>query len=54
MKGGNGGSSVRDIAGSSTPRAYRHLLEQAAQGGGRVTVPAGVQEMWGCSTEGHD
>ena len=54
VKGGNGGSSVRDIAGSSTPRAYRHLLEQAAQGGGRVTVPAGVQEMWGCSTEGHD
>ena len=28
-------------------------LEWAAQGGGRVTVPAGVQEQQGCGTEGH-
>ena len=27
--------------------------EQAAQGGGGVTIPAGVQEPRGCGTEGH-
>ena len=27
-------------------------LAQAAQGGGGVTVPGGVQEMWRCCTEG--
>jgi len=27
-------------------------LEQAAQGGGGVTVPGGGQEAWRCSTEG--
>ena len=28
-------------------------MAQAAQGGGGVTVPGGVQEMWRCGTEGH-
>jgi len=28
-------------------------LAQAAQGGGGVTVPGGVQEPWRCGTEGH-
>ena len=28
-------------------------LEQASQGGGGVTVPEGVQELYGCGTEGH-
>ena len=28
-------------------------MAQAAQGGGGVTVPAGVQELRGCGTEGH-
>ena len=27
-------------------------LAQAAQGGGGVTIPGGVQEMWRCGTEG--
>jgi len=26
--------------------------EEAAQGGGGVTAPGGVQEMWRCGTEG--
>jgi len=30
-----------------------NALEWAAQGGGGVTVPGGVQEMWRCSTEEH-
>ena len=28
-------------------------MTQAAQGGGGVTVPGGVQEPCGCGTEGH-
>ena len=28
-------------------------LEWAAQGGGRVTIPGGVQETYRCCTEGH-
>ena len=28
-------------------------LAQAAQGGGELTVPEGVQETWRCGTEGH-
>ena len=28
-------------------------LEQAAQGGGGVTVPGSVQEAWRCGMEGH-
>jgi len=28
-------------------------LEQAAQRGGGITIPEGVQEVWRCSTEGH-
>ena len=28
-------------------------LKHAAQGGGRVTIPEGVQETWRCNTEGH-
>ena len=28
------------------------VLEQAAQGGGGVTVPGGVQETFGCCTKG--
>ena len=28
-------------------------MAQAAQGGGGVTVPGGVQEPCGCGTEGH-
>ena len=29
------------------------LYSQAARGDGGVTVPGGVQELWGCGTEGH-
>ena len=29
------------------------LLAQAAQGGGGITAPVGVQEKAGCGTEGH-
>jgi len=29
------------------------VLEWAAQGGGGVTIPGGVQETSGCGTEGH-
>jgi len=29
------------------------LYKQAAQGGGAVTIPGGIQEMWRCGTEGH-
>ena len=28
-------------------------MAQAAQGGGGVTIPGGVQEPYGCGTEGH-
>ena len=27
-------------------------VAQAAQGGGAVTIPGGVQELWRCGTEG--
>ena len=29
------------------------VMDQAAQGGGRVTDPGGVQRMFGCCVEGH-
>jgi len=29
------------------------LLQQAAQGGGSVAVPGGVQETWSCDTKEH-
>ena len=29
------------------------VLAQAAWGGGGVTVPGGVQELWRCGTERH-
>ena len=29
------------------------VLEQAAQGGGGITSPEGVQEMFRCCTNGH-
>ena len=29
------------------------MLEQAAQGGGGVSNPEGVQEMYRCGNEGH-
>ena len=29
------------------------MLEQAAQGGGGVTAPGGIQEMWRCGTKKH-
>jgi len=29
------------------------MLEWAAEGGGGVTVPGGVQETFRCCTEGH-
>ena len=29
------------------------MLGQAAHGGGGVTVPGGIQEPWGCGTEGN-
>jgi len=32
---------------------FGQALEQAAQGGGGVTSPGGVQEMCGCGTLGH-
>ena len=35
-------------------RKSGEALEQAAQGGGGVTVPGGVQERWRCGTEGHE
>ena len=35
-------------------RKSDEVLEQAAQGGGRVTIPGGVQETRGCVTEGRD
>ena len=28
-------------------------LEQAAQGGGGVTIPGGGEELWRCRTKGH-
>ena len=34
-------------------RKSGEVLELAAQGAGRVTIPGGVQEMWRCDTEGH-
>lgn len=30
-----------------------YTLAQAAQGSGRVTVPGGTRETWGCGTVGH-
>ena len=36
------------VLGKNTLKA----LVQAAQGGGGVTVPAGIQEKCGCGTEG--
>jgi len=33
-------------------RKSGEALTQAAQGGGGVTVPGDVQEMWRCGTEG--
>ena len=33
-------------------RKYGEALAQAARGGGGVTVPGGVQELWKCSTDG--
>ena len=32
-------------------RKSGEALAQAAQGGGGVTVPGGVQELWRCGTE---
>ena len=29
------------------------MLERAAQGGGGVTIPGGVQKTFRCCTEGH-
>ena len=34
-------------------RKSDNALAQAAQGSGGVTIPGGVQETWGCGTEGH-
>ena len=34
-------------------RKSGQALTQAAQGGGGVTVPGGVQETWRCVTERH-
>jgi len=31
----------------------RSALTQAAQGGGGVTIPGNVQELWRCDSEGH-
>ena len=33
-------------------RKNGEAVAQAARGGGGVTVPGGVQELWKCSTEG--
>ena len=33
-------------------RKYGEAVAQAAQGGGGVTFPGGVQETWRCGTEG--
>jgi len=32
--------------------SQKDALAQATQGGGGITVPGGVQEMWRCGTEG--
>ena len=34
-------------------RESSEAVAQAAQGGGAVTVPGGVEEPCGCGTEGH-
>ena len=34
-------------------RKSAEVLEEAAWGGGGVSIPGGVQEMWRCGTEGH-
>ena len=34
-------------------RKSSEVLAQAAQVGGGVTIPEGVQEVWRCGTEGH-
>ena len=33
-------------------RKSGEAVTQAAQGGGGVTIPGGVQELWTCGTEG--
>jgi len=40
---------IRNISSQKSDDA----LAKAAQGGGGVTVPGGVQEMCRCGTEGH-
>jgi len=39
--------------GSLTNSMSGQVLEQAAQGGGGITVPGGVQGTCRCCTEGH-
>jgi len=47
-----GTESVQDNPqGDQDSRGQGDTLEQAAQGGGGVTVPGGVQEPCGCGTE---
>ena len=46
-RGGSGGI----LGKNSSPK--EQSLAQAAQGGGGVTVPGGVQELWGCGTDEH-
>jgi len=38
------------VLGKFLLRRSAEALEQAAQGGGGVTIPGGFQEMWRCGT----
>ena len=40
------------ISGNTSPKEWSGS-GTAAQGGGGVTIPGGVQEPWRCGTEGH-
>jgi len=42
------------ILGKVPLRKSSNALAQAAQGGGAVTIPGGVQEKDRCCTDGHD
>ena len=47
-------SSLQDLWLKSLPvLQHGEELEWAAQGGGGITAPVGVQEKAGCGTEGH-
>ena len=51
-KGGSGAARMRGTLPALCSRASQ-ALEQAAQGGGGVTVPGGVQTTCRCGTSGY-